>query len=97
MATARDKFDEAQKMLTAADECDRGTPEEFGFLLEGILQAVLAVGMGLGVHLPPLPGLDCYCLCSDALGRLAKHEADCPHYKPANDEGPAVASAEPSA
>lgn len=43
-----------------------------------------------------LGNLDDYCMCPIVIG-LAKHEADCPHYKPTNDEGSAASSAEPIA
>jgi hypothetical protein len=94
MATARDYFRHAERALAAVHEDSEAS---HGLLLEAIANGILAVGMGLGVHLDPLPGLDDYCLCSDALGRLAKHETDCPHYKPANDEGPAASPTEPRA
>jgi hypothetical protein len=98
LMTARDYFGRARSILDRAEDvAAEGSARRTNLLLEAATNALLAVGMGLGVHLPPLPGLDSYCLCSDALTRLAKHETDCPHYKPTNDEGPAASPTEPSA
>lgn len=93
MATARDYFRHAERALAAVHE---DSEMSHGLLLEAIANGILAIGVGLGVHLEPLPGLDNYCFCPIVIG-LAKHEADCPHHKPTNDEGPVASSTEPSA
>jgi len=87
MATARDYFRHAERALAAVHE---DSEMSHGLLLEAIANGILAVGMGLGVHLEPPPGLDDYCFCNPKPGEPTKHDADCPHYKPANDEGPAA-------
>ncbi len=90
MATARDYFRHAERALAAVHEDSEAS---HGLLLEAIANGILAVGMGLGVHLEPLPSLDHYCLCPLTTPVEAfTHAADCPHSK----KSPTVASAEDS-
>lgn len=101
MATAHEHFVKAERLVEAAlmDPAERDFgPTSVGLLLTAAqVHATLAHAAALGANEELQPGLDHYCLCSDALGRLARHETDCPHYKPANDEGPAASPTEPSA
>ncbi len=90
MATARDYFRHAERALAAVHEDSEAS---HGLLLEAIANGILAVGIGLGVHLEPLPGLDEYCLCPTELrAEIFTHADDCPHSK----KSPTVASAEDS-
>jgi len=95
--TARVYFRRAERILDRAEQSlPIGGAGRTNLLLEAATNALLAVGMGLGVHLPPPPGLDDYCMCPIVIGQ-AKHEADCPHHKPTNDEGPAASPTGPNA
>jgi hypothetical protein len=76
MATARDYFRHAERALAAVHE---DSEMSHALLLEAIANGILAVGMGLGVHLPPLPTLDRYCICPlTPRGETFTHNADCP-------------------
>ncbi len=78
MATARDYFRHAERALSAVHEDSEAS---VALLLEAAVNALLALGMTLGAHLPPL----------DPAAMVADLSL------PANDEGPADATAEPSA
>lgn len=80
--TARVYFRRAERILDRAEQSlPVGGAARANLLLEATTNALLAVGMGLGVHLPPL---DPAALVADL-------------NLPTNDEGSADATTEPSA
>jgi len=92
--TARVYFRRAELILDRVEQSLLGGAARTNLLLEAATNALLAVGMGLGVHLPPLPTLDRYCTCPlTPRGEIFTHAADCPKRPMTDAEAEALKAA----
>jgi hypothetical protein len=89
MATAREHIEAALRLRDLATRNSK-SPNTDVALLHVIADATIAIALALGADLPPLPGLDEYCLCPTELrAETFTHADDCPHSKKSPTDAPA--------